>query len=348
MTPEDRLKQLLGDAGTDEVTEHEWDAFRSRAHRSLALRRASLAAGIVVLLGAGVAAGAALQRSPVAAPEPVDPAGTPGRPEKTRKQRPTATPSAALEPSYDVAYPDSDPTRVVQVFFLNGEQLVPDYREVSDVQVLGTMAMQALLDGPNGPEQEAGDSSTIPAGTRLLGLTIEDGVATVDLSREFQNTQLGTCCEHLPLAQVVWTLTQFRTVGSVVFEVEGEPIDMYGGHGIVIDGPQKRKDYEDAAPPIVVDSPFPGQIADSMFDLEGSANVFEANVSYRVVSNEDGSILAEGFATATCGTGCRGDYQTLVETFVEGETSARIEVFQASPEDGSPQHEVVIPINIVP
>jgi hypothetical protein len=141
-------------------------------------------------------------------------------------------------------------------------------------------------------------------------------------------------------------LTQFRTVDSVVFEVEGERIDSYGSHGIGTDKPLKRKDYEDWAPPIVVDSPFPGQIVDSTFTLEGSANVFEANVSYRIRSN--GDILAEGFSTATCGTGCRGDFAKVIDVFVERRTTVMLEVFESSAEDGSPLHMVRVPITIDP
>ena len=343
MTPEDKMRELLGRAEPSEVaTEQEWNQFRGRAHRSLAVRRGAIAAIAVVLLAAGIAAGAVLTNGPIAAPEPIAPAGTPTA---TPEPEPTAVETMVLEPTFPYPSGDADPSSVVQVYFV-GEtsgKLSPTYRLVDDPVAIANRAMAALLAGPSGPDQEAGDTSVIPQGTRLLGLTIEDGVATVDLSEEFDDSNVGSGYAHLPLAQVVWTLTQFDTVGSVAFEIEGEPISSYGSHGVVIDGPQKRKDYEDDAPPIIVDFPFPGQQVDTTFVLEGTANVFEANVSYRVVA-ANGDVLAEGFSTATCGTGCRGHYSETIDLFVEGPTDATLEVFESSAEDGSPLHMVEVPI----
>ncbi len=45
------------------------------------------------------------------------------------------------------------------------------------------------------------------------------------------------------LAQVVYTITQFPTVKGVVFSLDGEPIDVLGGEGIIIDQPLTRRDY---------------------------------------------------------------------------------------------------------
>ena len=66
-------------------------------------------------------------------------------------------------------------------------------------------------------------SSAIPAGTRLLGLTIKDGVATVDLSSEFESGG-GSASATIRLGQVVYTLTQFPTVKSVVFQIDGRTV----------------------------------------------------------------------------------------------------------------------------
>ena len=60
------------------------------------------------------------------------------------------------------------------------------------------------------------------------------------------------------LAQVVFTLTQFPTVEGVNFKLDGEPIDVLGGEGIIIDHPMSRADYEDMSPAILVESPTVG------------------------------------------------------------------------------------------
>src|SRR5687768_13593987 len=56
--------------------------------------------------------------------------------------------------------------------------------------------------------------------------------------------------------------------------------------------------------PIVVENPTPDEELTSPAILSGSANVFEATVSYRIVTKA-GDVVARGFTTASCGSGCR-------------------------------------------
>jgi spore germination protein GerM len=348
MTPEDKVKNLLGRARSDATpTEEEWAAFLSRAHRSLAIRRGLVAGGVLALLAVGVATGAVLSRGPVRTPQPAPPAGSP------REVIESATPS----PSETAAEDATTDSIVLEVWFRDHQEpvfLVPAYREVPRTPAIARAAIEALLAGPSVAELEAQDGkkrppvgTSIPAETQLLGLTIENRVATVDFSAEFNDTGLGSTYEHLPLAQVVFTLTQFDTVNAVIFEIEGKRVELYGGHGLMIDGPLKRKDYEDSAPPIIVDGPHPQDEIDETFVLEGTANVFEATVSYRIL-DEDGRVLEEGFTTATCGSGCRGDYSKKISVNVTEKTQAVIEVFESSAEDGSPLHMVRVPVTILP
>ena len=63
------------------------------------------------------------------------------------------------------------------LYFLRGEKLGVAERRVQHTTMPATAAMKALLAGPSASEQAAGLGSAIPAGTRLLGLTIagDDG-----------------------------------------------------------------------------------------------------------------------------------------------------------------------------
>jgi hypothetical protein len=97
---------------------------------------------------------------------------------------------------------------------------------------------------------------------------------------------------------------------------------------------------------IVVTEPRPGDELTSPFELAGSANVFEATVSYRLVA--DGRRLTKGFTTATCGSGCRGTYSKRVRFNVEEPTEAVLQVFEASAEDGSPLHMVEVEVTLLP
>ena len=69
-----------------------------------------------------------------------------------------------------------------------GGGLVPTLSEVPATKAVATAAMTALLEGPGHLRDAAQTISTaIPPGTKLLGITIADGVATVDLSGEFES-----------------------------------------------------------------------------------------------------------------------------------------------------------------
>lgn len=100
-------------------------------------------------------------------------------------------------------------------------------------------------------------------------------------------------------------------------------------------------------PPIVVRAPTPQERVSSPVTVAGTADVFEATVSIRIV-DQDGQEVASGFATATCGSGCRGRYSTELFFFVDRRQPGTIEVFEASAEDGSELFLVSVPVTLVP
>ena len=112
---------------------------------------------------------------------------------------------------------------------------------------VATGAIQALISGPTPAQMEAGLSSSVPTDTRLLGLTIEDGLARIDLSKEFEAGG-GTFSMTARLAQVVYTLTAFSTVDEVEFLLEGTPVTVFSSEGLILDGPVSRLDYLAALP----------------------------------------------------------------------------------------------------
>jgi len=74
-----------------------------------------------------------------------------------------------------------------------------------DTQNTPDAVMQALLAGPTADESGVTVSTAIPAGTELQGLSIENGIARVQLSTPVESDPLSD-------AQVVITLTQFPDV----------------------------------------------------------------------------------------------------------------------------------------
>jgi hypothetical protein len=234
-----------------------------------------------------------------------------------------------------------------QVWLVRGESLFVTWREREGTPRVGTAAMEDLLAGPTPLEARAGVSTVIPAGTRLLGLTVSAGVATVDLSSEFESGG-GSASMSARLAQVACTLDQFESVKGVSFELDGQPVDVFSGEGIVLDHPVRCRDYEDLFPVILVEHPAIGQRVESGITVSGSANVFEANVTVRVL-DAGGTELSRGFTTATCGTGCRGTFSMEVDFEVTHEQAGTIVI---SDDDaagtGKPPHEVRIPVTLMP
>jgi hypothetical protein len=240
------------------------------------------------------------------------------------------------------------PTSVsLEVWFLQGEQLVRQTRSLESTPLVATAAMKALLAGPSPAELASGLATSVPAGTKLLGISIKKGVATVDLTSQYQSGG-GSLSMKARLAQVVYTLTQFPTVRAVLFHLDGEPVNVFSGEGIVLDHPVGRKDYEDLLPVIAVDEPVAGARVSSPVDVSGSANVFEANVTVKVL-DENGHVVGKTFTTATCGTGCRGTYSVPVTFQVAHEQPGTIVV---SDDDaagtGTPPHQVRIKVVLVP
>jgi hypothetical protein len=95
---------------------------------------------------------------------------------------------------------------------------------------------------------------------------------------------------------------------------------------------------------IATTAPRAGQRVASGFHARGCANVFEAALSWRLVTGLDEPI-AEGFGMASCGTGCVGTFDLIVEYPARDEPGiGYLEVFASSPEDGRPIHVNRIPL----
>jgi spore germination protein GerM len=346
MNTEDRLKNMLNAARVESTpTGTEWDAFARRAHRSLYARRAAVVVGAVTLIAVGAVAAVALTSNPISE-DPLPPVGTP-------PVEATPTPTAEPEP---IVVPGSEQ----ELWFVQGERLSwgttvrngsisPDLAPANDrVAQRAALWLSLLVAGPTGPDQEAGATTAIPEGTELLGVERDLDGLHIDLSSEFESGG-GSLSMQLRVAQIVYTATQFEGIDAVSFKIEGKGVDSIGGEGIDVSEPLTRRDFQESyiAPNIVVESPRPGDEIAGGATVTGFANVFEANVNYRLV-DENGEVLDEGFTTATCGSGCWGDFEITLDFEVDSRQEGRVEVLTFSAEDGSEQDVVSIPVVLVP
>lgn len=233
----------------------------------------------------------------------------------------------------------------VRVYFTRDEKVAVVTRSVPGPAVAAG-AIRELLSGPTATEASYGLTSTIPSGTRLRGVTVSDGTATIDLSTEYDSGG-GTLSMKMRLAQVVYTLTQFPSVERVSFKIEGAPVDALGGEGILIGAPQTRGDYEDMTPAILVESPAPGEHVTSPLRVQGTANTFEAAFFVRVLAS-DGTVLSEQPKMATSGTGTRGTFDAMISFTTSKPDPGTLVVFESSARDGSEVHVVKIPVMLTP
>jgi hypothetical protein len=258
---------------------------------------------------------------------------------------PSAFPSAAAEPSGQPSgQPSQSPsetasaesrTLTVQVWFHRDGKLFATTRTRPVTQNTSNLALTELAAGPSTVESSAGVGSALPIGTRfdIKGISAE-GIETVSFPASFYDGEgAGLLIRQ---AQVVYTLTQFRSVKSVLFLSDGAP---------TIGGPFGRAELAGLLAPIVVYSPVIGQRVTSPITVSGIADAYESTVSVRVV-NRDGKAIGTKFTTASCHDGCHGGYTMTVSfrSCASESGSGRVEVYTSSPADGARVNIVAIDV----
>ena len=316
---------------------------------------------LTILLAACATSGSAGTVPPGGATQ--EPSVIQGSPDLTAEPStlPSGSPAPSADPSASTSPSPTPPegTTVIRAYFYfesvpGSSGLVPILREVPATKAVATAAMAALLEGPDKTESGA-MSSAIPAETRLLGLTIKDGVATVDLSSEFESGG-GSASATIRLGQVVYTLTQFPTVKSVVFQVDGRTVTVFGSEGIVLDGPVTRADYVDQLPAIFVDRPAYGASIGNPARITGSANVFEATFRITIIDGDGGTVAdqstlanCDSACQAACGdNGCRPSFDVTVQYDVPTAQWGTLRVWAGSAKDGSPVSVREYPVWLTP
>ncbi len=120
---------------------------------------------------------------------------------------------------------------VAQLYFarvVEGKQrMVAIRRELPTGLGVARSALEELLRG----EVPRGCDRPLPPGTELLGISMQDGVATVDFSEDLRKGfKGGSDNEQVTVYAIVNTLTSLPTIERVQILVEGESINTLGGH----------------------------------------------------------------------------------------------------------------------
>jgi len=177
---------------------------------------------------------AAKQNQPKKTAEPSSQPAT--KPVKPAKQKPA---KAAEKPV---------PPRSAKLYFVvidaDGKVVRKEVsREIAQTDSPLSETLQTLFRGANSSESGKGLRSLIPTGTKLLSATVKNGVASINLSDEFQFNQYGIEGYLGQLSQVVFTATTFPTVTSVQFLIEGQRREYLGAEGVWIGTPLSREKF---------------------------------------------------------------------------------------------------------
>ena len=266
---------------------------------------------VLALLGAGCNRAAEQQTAPsevasaapsetaTEAPSEATEAPPASEPEPTA---PPTTPPPASEPPQDSAGAES-----VEAWYVRsaarGPFVEPERRR-QPASTLG-VARAAFTDVITGDPHGPGLSTMAPAGTSILGVNRKGATLILDLSEDVRQTGMGSAAEIAFAQQLAHTATQFPGVESVRLHVEGERISELWGH---LDWSQPVKPDEFAISPVVMTKPAHREtVPAGRVTFTGTANTFEATVELRLL-NPAGTVVRKTFTTATCGSGCRGDW----------------------------------------
>ena len=307
---------------------------------------AFIGAALLVLLGAAIPLllNSTSSRPPAAttSPQPVDTTGIPG----------TTQPSPTTGPATDTTTETAEPapvttTHETAVFLVQNPEasltgnpaLVPFWTEVEGAEGVPVELLRLQLLTSQLRITDPGFYNSVPEGLEIIGIDMDDDRLLVEVNEAFRSGAGGLLADMTMLNQLVYTATFSNDAERVVFLIEGDPIVDFGTDGLDISDGVTRETFLDSLSLVLVTQPI--YIGDGVPQVEGVANVFEATVSLEIV-DQTGEVVYQDFTTATCGTGCWGEYAFTLDTPALAPENL-VRVFWSSPEDGSRRDVVYIP-----
>lgn len=175
----------------------------------------------------------------------VDPATSP-RPTPAVAPEAPAAPAAETEAPVEPPLPATPNTYRLYFLKLSPEgRMEPSgfTRELPAVTTPLAATLKALLLGPTLQDKALGAITLVPEGTKLLSIRIQDRIALVSLSEEFEHNASGVEGLVGQLRQIIWTATQFGSVDGVQILINGQYRDSLGDGGPSIAAPLDRKAF---------------------------------------------------------------------------------------------------------
>lgn len=167
------------------------------------------------------------------------------------------------------------------------------------------------------------------AGSKLNSITIETGVATIDLT--LGKLSVGAEGEKRAIDQLVWTATEINiAITAMKFTVDGKTVESFAGHVDTTGTFKRAPDYEVLSPVSII-SPAQDAILVNPIVITGEACTFEANVAWELL--KDGTSIKSDATTALLACPDRSPWRLDLADLAGG--SYTIIVREYSAEDGS-------------
>jgi hypothetical protein len=237
------------------------------------------------------------------------------------------------------------------VYRSNGRiYLVPERRRArAAAGAMEAAAMLALSERPTWP----GPANPFPAGTRLLGFTLADGTATLNLSSEVLAWDRGPEEANYAVQALVRTLASVGEVARVRIQVEGQAAGLKRGRdleklwgGLAITRPAVPDPAVRVAP-ITLTTPRPNSaVAGGRVWVQGEASTAGGTVGLRLL-DQDGTVMAQNFTTAEETAPRRGAFSASLPFTAPAQPATwSLEVFETNPADGSTTYQIAVPVTV--
>lgn len=190
--------------------------------------------------------------------------------------------------------------------------------------------------------------NAVPAGVEAIDVRRADGTDNaliIEMNEAFLDGAGGVLADFTMLNQLIYTATTLEGIEEVHFIVNNEPIVAFGSEGLGLESSVNRETFQEGnlaliylTEPVVADG-------DGTMQIVGISNTFEATVNL-IVRNGAGEVVHEAFTSATCGSGCWGEFEfTIDEALVDADST--IEVLEFSAEDGDPANVITVPVTVI-
>ena len=240
----------------------------------------------------------------------------------------------------------------VTVYYLRSvgttRYLAPEEHEVPFASSTAGVATSALTELLAGTPRYLGIERPFPSGTRLLGLRLDAGTATVNLSREALGAASG---DGYALQALVWTATQVSQVRRVVVEVEGRNAGVLDGQplsgllGVGAGGRQLVRDRAARVAPILLAEPAPrAPVEGARVVVKGQARIASGTVGLRL-RDLSGRVVSQSYAALPSTAPSWATFSGALSFVPPPKPQLwTAEAFESSPTDASVTYSVAVPV----